>query len=382
MSKVLRLKDKFLNQDDGSQSPVKKSKNKFPDIDRALSNWLKNQQKRGKPVNDAAIRERARQFAASVGNDELRENINTTSWLDRFKSKNNIGTAKVKKSATLDSDTVDVMDSSPTSPSQITEDVSPLSPVRSGIASPPVSDEAEQAERGGSSESLFDFSETTRPEQSAFGEALASLPQAVTSPTSPFWPETSGPDSFSPTSVSGRHQMPGGPPALRPRSQTFPNLSLEPGALLNNPPTEEPTPKYSDRAMSFELFESPLDEHPSAVNPLATMKRNNSVPNVKADRMTMQPPPVPQMLKYEDMLAESPTHDDAQRALEVVMTFFQNQPGISVDPQDFVTIGKLMEKLKLAKGPQNAPLPGGFHHVDDYEQESPRMRKKRSIRSL
>ncbi|CAN9196467.1 unnamed protein product [Alternaria alternata] len=71
VSKVLRQKEKYLYQDDGSRSPIKRSKGKFPDIERALSNWARNHQRQGLPLSDAIIREKARFFAQTVG--ELRE---------------------------------------------------------------------------------------------------------------------------------------------------------------------------------------------------------------------------------------------------------------------------------------------------------------------
>lgn len=43
VSKVLRQKEKYLLQDDGSRSPVKRAKGRSPDIERALAVWAKNQ---------------------------------------------------------------------------------------------------------------------------------------------------------------------------------------------------------------------------------------------------------------------------------------------------------------------------------------------------
>ncbi|KKY21367.1 hypothetical protein UCRPC4_g03805 [Phaeomoniella chlamydospora] len=378
VSKVLRLKDKFLNQEDVNHSPVKKSKNRIPDIERALLVWVQNQQKTGKSINDVALREKARKFALSVGNEEVQKKVNTHTWLERFKSKYNLGVSKSKRSTDSESTTIgDSSSSSAHTPSGI-------SPVSPGIVSPPMSPgNVGQMTKAGSSESFFDFSERNRSDQAEYADALPSLPASITSPTSPFWPECSAPENFSPTNTMGKSDMPGGPPALRPRSLTFPNLNFETGTLLNSTQGEEITPKYADRAMSIDPFESPVQDSPLAVNPLATMKRNNSAPSVKADLAMMHSitaPPVPPVPRFDDSSTSSPTHDDAVKALEMVMTFFKNRPGISVDPQDFVTIGKLMEKLKLAQT-STMPLPGGFHPVDEGD-DSPRVKKKRSIRSL
>lgn len=60
--------------------------------------------------------------------------------------------------------------------------------------------------------------------------------------------------------------------------------------------------------------------------------------------------------------------EDTKRALEVVMSFFQNQPSGFVEPQDYMMMGKLMEKLKLHR-PRHLPMttggemPGGMHRI-------------------
>lgn len=42
VSKVLRQKEKYLCQEDGSRSPVKRAKGRSPDIERALAVWARN----------------------------------------------------------------------------------------------------------------------------------------------------------------------------------------------------------------------------------------------------------------------------------------------------------------------------------------------------
>ncbi|KAF2195583.1 CenpB-DNA-bind-domain-containing protein [Zopfia rhizophila CBS 207.26] len=99
VSKVLRQKEKYLYQDDGSRSPIKRSKGKFPDIERALSNWARNHQRQGLPLSDVMIREKARFFATTIGNSESHLKANSTSWLEKFKQKNNLMRAKSGKSS-------------------------------------------------------------------------------------------------------------------------------------------------------------------------------------------------------------------------------------------------------------------------------------------
>jgi hypothetical protein len=67
-------------------------------------------------------------------------------------------------------------------------------------------------------------------------------------------------------------------------------------------------------------------------------------------------------------LVVSPSLEDTKRALEVVMNFFQNQPSGFVEPQEYVMMGKLMEKLQL-RHHQHLPvttggeMPGGMHRI-------------------
>ncbi|KAI4120628.1 MAG: hypothetical protein LQ347_007065, partial [Umbilicaria vellea] len=83
VSKVLRQKDKYLFPDDGSRSPIKRSKGKFPDIERALSNWARNHQRQGLPLNDSIIRDKARFFATTVGSSDSHAKVNSSSWLEK-----------------------------------------------------------------------------------------------------------------------------------------------------------------------------------------------------------------------------------------------------------------------------------------------------------
>jgi hypothetical protein len=45
------------------------------------------------------------------------------------------------------------------------------------------------------------------------------------------------------------------------------------------------------------------------------------------------------------------------------MNFFQSQPSGFVEPQDYVTIGKLMEKLKIQTSQLGGEMPGGMHRI-------------------
>jgi len=63
----------------------------------------------------------------------------------------------------------------------------------------------------------------------------------------------------------------------------------------------------------------------------------------------------------------SPSWDDVHRALEAVMRFFQAQPPgttITIDPQESMTLGKLMERLRLY-GQRRGGV--GQHRIPEHE---------------
>jgi hypothetical protein len=55
--------------------------------------------------------------------------------------------------------------------------------------------------------------------------------------------------------------------------------------------------------------------------------------------------------------------------LETLISFFNQQPSGFVDAQEYMTIGKLMEKLRLPGG----ALPGGLHQIPEQEVLAPKM---------
>lgn len=60
----------------------------------------------------------------------------------------------------------------------------------------------------------------------------------------------------------------------------------------------------------------------------------------------------------------TPSQEEAARALELVMSFFESQnAGFVVEPQEYVTIGKLMEKLRIKR--QSESLPPGMRRVSE-----------------
>jgi hypothetical protein len=107
-------------------SPVKKSKAKLPDFEKTLTNWVKNQQKKGISITDEDLRKQAQVFSFSRSDLAV---VSSTSWLEKFKRKNRL-THLADGEATL-------VDSSTTSLSQTPVEGSPSS--SDGLVSPPAS---------------------------------------------------------------------------------------------------------------------------------------------------------------------------------------------------------------------------------------------------
>ncbi|KAF2199265.1 CenpB-DNA-bind-domain-containing protein [Delitschia confertaspora ATCC 74209] len=367
VSKVLRQKEKYLYQDDGSRSPIRKSKGKFPDIERALSNWARNHQRQGLPLNDNMIREKARFFATTVGNSESHVKANSTSWLEKFKQKNNLMGAKSRKNSIAEESEGA---SNPPSNAQTPNGISPTSPT--GVASPSpitMSTKSDENLKTESPESYGFTSQNHRPFHSASNTSLnsvftdtapSSFSAGPTSPTSPFnfTPDSAcGPNPFMDRQPS--NGMPGSGNFQRPRSQTFPLLIGVEQYMSPPASSDAMTPKY----INSTTLESPMADAQSVMGGMDDHLQASPSQNATS---SMQPPPVPAVppvsipmqphnaqstpVSPGSTSPQSPSQEEARRALELVMSFFQQQPTGFVEPQEYVMIGKLMEKLKIKNG--------------------------------
>lgn len=165
---------------------------------------------------------------------------------------------------------------------------------------------------------------------------------------------------------------------------------------MSLPDAAEQSPqKYLRPPMVLSALESPLEE---MEDPLLEMESGMLHPSHQASgtespnpgqvpASSMAPPPNPSIGASSPHPSPNaglsptatPSQDEARRALEVLMTFFKHQPS-GVDPQEYITMGKLMEKLKL----QNHSLPGGMHSINVGERGDGGLpiNRKRSIHSL
>lgn len=401
VSKVLRQKEKYLYPEDGSRSPIKRSKGKFPDIERALSNWARNHQRQGFPLNDDIIRDKARFFATTVGSQECHTKVNSVVWLEKFKQKNHLLGAKSRKGSDAN-ESDGGLHPEPKSGSETPSGISPISP--GGLLSgSPVQGQDEMKTKGPAS--YVDFAASYRHSHSQSATSLDSsysdnaivstYPSELRSPTSPFFSPASscGPSPCMPSQQSRLPTL-ASAASLRPRRGTFPTISAEPSYMTPPASSEPSTPKYLQQSMATPALESPIEEmeEPSTGidNTMQQHPRHSTSankPNLNNSPVSMAPPPNPSASVSPQIGTSSgvsspavpPSQDEARRALEVLMTFFQHQPS-GVDPQEYITMGKLMEKLKL----QGNGLPGGMHSISmgDRGDGSLPINRKRSIHSL
>ncbi|KAK8167562.1 hypothetical protein BC567DRAFT_15435 [Phyllosticta citribraziliensis] len=344
------------------------------------------------------IKEKAQFFAASVGSSESHIQANSNTWLAKFKQKNSLMGAKSRKRSIAE----DSEPSNPPSSAHTPNEMSPCSPRGISSPSPLTSSSLKSEESLVKTESPdsyrdqpnrpFPHSQSNTSLSSVFTDAAGSTFSAgPTSPTSPFFTPDSvcGPSPFMPSQQ---------PRSVTQRSQSFPALGIDP---YGSPPSssEAETPRY----VTSTTLESPIaDPSMGGVEEMMQhqqQQQQSQQPSTLLQHQTtsMQPPPLPALTPATTTtqqispvspgsnsctgpLSSSPSQEDARKALELVMSFFQHQPSGFVEPQEYVTIGKLMEKLRLQQQQQQRNnnnsgsmvvlgenLPGGLHRIPEQE---------------
>lgn len=326
------------------------------------------QERKGLALSDEVIRDKARAFAATTTSPDNHQ-VLSSSWIEKFKLKNNLLGARSRKSSLAPDD---VENSTAGSSSQTPSAASPLSPRPMGSPSPIEFNCAKSHEglKHESPDSYLDFASRHAPFHSQSHNSLnsaftdtgpPSFSSGPISPTSPF---------FTPDSGTAPSPFVGAPPqtarrilpatdssnnSQRPRSQTFPLLDqymTAPGSA------DAAGTKYE----TVQTLDSPMEE---ASDPLTRMDDAAYTTNTAASRPhtvtpadMMRPPPLPaHILAAEGRRELTPstsnsslqqtTPQEALQALEVVHCFFQQQPNGFLDFDESVTMGKLVSKLKL-----------------------------------
>lgn len=379
----MRQKEKYLNPDDGSRSPIKRSKGRVPDIEKALSNWVRNYQRGGYPINDEMIQEKALFFASTCGCPEGKDKVLTAAWLERFKQKNNLMGATSRRGS------LDARRSGSNSPTRINTNFS------NGANKSPVHSPVSPTNVFGSPISPGQSPDRIKREYDAVPELSGGYLHGHSKSTTSLDTSSSGMISPSSTLVSDSPFTPTSQSRLpysgnnnnRPRSSTFP-LPIDPTLITADHSIDRESGKTDPRKSGpVTILESPLefdDEKSLTIikgkDPRKLIKRNRSNPEIKTKSM-QPPPPVASKSAAVSPISTpgSPTQDEARQALELVMNYFQHQPS-GLAAQEYVTIGKLMERLELAKS-QGYTFLGGLPRIDEHD-DGPRVTKKRSIHNL
>ncbi|KAK3613220.1 hypothetical protein LTR56_028012 [Elasticomyces elasticus] len=302
VSKVLRRKEKYLFQDDGSRSPIKRAKGRTPDVEKALGVWARNQERNGLLLTDEAIREKARAFASTSSTPESQQSW-SSSWMEKFKQKNNLLGAR-PGIGSLAPESAELFPSAAwTSHTQSLVGTSSVS--LQGIGSPFHSQSATSLNSA--------FTDNT---QSTFSPGPLS-------PTSPSYTPDSGtvPGLSPPLTARPILPAPTSSNAHRPRSQTFPQMDHCMGGTSS---TETSTTQSQIAGVLDFSMEEALETIPCT---------NDS------REITFSP--------YNSSLRGITSAADALRGLQVVHEFIEQQPEGFLDYSESVTVGKLMEKLKL-----------------------------------
>lgn len=337
---------------------MKRSKGKFPDIERALAVWAKNTRKQGIALTDIMIREKAKFFATSVGISDSQFKANSAGWLEKFKQKNNLH-ANGRGRSESDVTGLGRMSSVLSSPRQghARTESTPLfkqentGPLGSPLMRESKSQDSNQTQTE-SPESYMEFggfkqmqtpgSASTTSMSSMFTDTASSF-TGPASPTSPFFSSDARTDSGRPSPGYAPHaRIPG--VQKRPRSQTFP-MALDP-TYISPPPSSDPlTPKLFQTVALPPALASPVLDVP---HPLASPRGTPASSHTTVSGHSAPPTPM-----------GPPSREDAYRALEVVMSFMRQHNADFVEPDDYLLVGKLLGRFGLDESadPDNLRFP-------------------------
>ncbi|KAI1601546.1 hypothetical protein PtrCC142_005957 [Pyrenophora tritici-repentis] len=261
--------------------------------------------------------------------------------------------------------------------------ISPTSP--GGVSPGTVTMKTKKSEENLKTESpdTYEYMNRRRPFHSQSSTSLSSVftdtapssfSAGATSPTSLSSPFFTPDSACGPSPFMGRQSANGQPGSgnfQRPRSQTFPMLVGVEQYMSPPGSSDALTPKY----VSSGTLDSPMADMPGS---LPAIDEGMSLSPTQAPN-SMQPPPIPSAAGHmddKDSSADSspitPSQEEAARALELVMNFFQSKSaGLDIEPQEYVTIGKLMEKLRIKRSSES--LPSDMRRVSEPSFTTPKL---------
>lgn len=300
------------------QPSIDPVKSRVPDIEKALSNWVKNNQRQGLSVSDKDIVEKAIFFARACRCPRDKESMFTATWLKMFK-KNHLlfissrkGSIEVPSRSsspasvrTLSMSLTTDGSSSMSPPSSPTDAFGSLSSIQSQKCAV---DELVDATRG----LVNDIT------------SLAEIPCPKSTPGIPFTQRI-------------EPRLPDSAEASRSHSQTAPPLQYDPvlsacWTMDQNDSGADLLPSSPAAVLETSNVMGNLTK-PSSTNP-GTWTKDTLLPPLDSKfdiALTVNP-------------SGSPTRDEARQALELVLSYFKHhQTGLA--PQEYMTFGRIMERL-------------------------------------
>ena len=385
VSKVLRQKEKYLFPSERTAAPVKRTgKGKIIDLDKGLLSWWNNQRKLGIDVTDAALSEKAKFFALSVGDQSQVARVGTTSWIQKFKHKNSIVNGKLTRRASttnISEMSSRSMTRSSSSTAQTPNDMSPLSPSILPSPSPLSAAKSDDDRADISGNSYFSYTGVNRYKHSN-SHSTTSLSSIYTDsgptlfstgPTSPTTPFTFSPDQASAPWQSSHQRYPLASNLVRPRSQTFP--TLDPG-FLSSQSAEPVTPKYN--IPSTEASSATLDSPMHEIAPPFTIDTAVSSPSLhrSTSNGSMGPPSSVTPLNGIQSTPASATPSDTtteelRKAMDTILTLINQTPSsFSDSTQDYTSIiNWAADRLRTQHSTSLPLLPGGLHQIPEHDYD-------------
>ena len=341
-------------------------------------------------MGDDLIRDEARKFASTLGSAECHSQVNDPVWLEKFKQKNQLPGAK-PRGEKITSDSLSSKSGSET-PNGTSGSL--------GWDGMPVT-QMKEDRKTKSPDSIFDnvdpwghaHSQSTVSLGSCFSDATFS--NDFRSPTSPYFsPTTScGPSPAIPAQKALR--LPTLAPAKLNRRQTVPlvsrNDSSDSNTIKNGPQQLAATSTMDVKYEEMDISPIGIDTSVSHSRPSTTIPTHsttNSTSTTATSPFPMGPPSTNMSPSIGSTTSASstsspsvpPSQDEARAALETLRKFIEHQPNGSIDPHDYLVMGKWMQMLKLEGG----VLPGGMHTIPMAERADGTMPigRKRSEHSL